>query len=316
MALYGRKVILQLDNSNYEDLRIDFSVTKTLGGKPNKASISVYNLSDVSGFLRAALEDKDNAPRIRLLAGYNGAPGLLFDGFPTKDGISYSKSGGDRVVKITAKDGFKRYQNARVSASFATETTYEEVLTEVLTQLGLPLDTVDVPPDIRLTQGISLEGQAVDILDRLAQSANADWSIQDGKFMFLQKSRRRNGQGVLFSYKSRNIVGVPQRKKDGVVVPTLISQPFIPGSLFRLESFSGLLDGDYKIKKVDYRGSSWSGDFTASVFGVDYQTVDEAAAAAERAEYLNRFERRVNPTTGEIDEAYRPPEGKGVIPRF
>lgn len=313
MPLYGRKVIVQLNNESFDDLRVDFSITKTLGGKPNKGSITIYNMADVGDLLKVAQED---APRVRLLAGYNDAPGLLIDGFPAKDGIVYSKSGPDRTLKITVQDGLKRYQNARVSASFSTETSIQDVLVEVVNQLGLPIDTVDIPPDIRLTQGVSLEGQASDILDRLARSNNADWSIQDGKFVFLQRSSRRNGQGPLFSHRLNNIIGVPQKNKDGVTVPTLITGPIIPGSLFRLETKEGIFDGDYKTKKVDYRGSSWGGDFTANVFGTDYQTVAEAEAARLRAEFESRFERRVNPNTGEIDEAYRPPEGKGVIPRF
>lgn len=292
--LFGRQVLLQLGGltvaNSYEDFRIRFSVTKTLKSEPNEASIEVYGLNQASiaNYLAA-----DRDLRVRLLAGYRGgAPSLLFDGFPVKDeGLVFEEQAAERVLKIKAKDGLRRFEKARVNLTLGQASTLQDVLIEVASSLGLPVDTIEVPPDTQLTQGVTLVGQAADVMDRIALSANADWSIQDGKFQFLQKRGRRRGQGPLLSADLQNYVGTPRRKDKGVEVTAFLQESIVPGGLFRLETKTGLHDGDYKVYEVKYTGDSfYDNDFYAVIQGRPYQTQAEGErlSKANEARILER----------------------------
>ena len=283
--LFDRRVFLQLGNQktaqNYEDFRIRFSVEKTLKREPNSATIEVYGLNRVS-IAQYLAADRDL--RVRLFAGHRtGAPALLFDGFPVKkDGLVFEATGAERVLKIKAKDGQRRYERARVNLTLGQETTLEDVLAECASALGLPIDTIDAPPDVRLTQGTTLSGRPTEILDQLALSSRADWSIQDGKFQFLQKrGRRSNGEGDLFSHELGNYVGAPRRREKGVEVTAILQGSIVPGSLFRLQSKDGTYDGDYKCQEVKYTGDNfYDNDFYAVIYGLPYERADDVARAS------------------------------------
>lgn len=289
--LFGRTVIIQLGDEkigrSYEDLKVSFSVEKTLKSEPNKADIEIYGLSrtSIAQYLAANTD-----LRVRLFAGYNGAPSLIFEGYPVKkEGLVFTPGPPDSILKIKAKDGVRRFERARVNIARTDEMKFEDVLIEVASSLGLPPDTIDVPPDIRLTQGATLSGQAEDILDRLALAANADWSVQDGKFQFIARRSARAGQGPVFSSELRNVVGAARRKDKGIELTTFIQGTVVPGGLFRYVSETSQLNGDYKIHKVRYRGDSrGGGEFYAVIEGRDY----ESAAERERlnAQAFKRIE--------------------------
>jgi hypothetical protein len=286
--LFGRRVFLQLGNQttaqNYEGFRIRFSVEKTLKREPNSATIEIYGLNrtSIANYLAA-----DRDLRVRLLAGHrSGTPALLFDGFPVKDeGLVFDQRAGERVLKIKAKDGLRRYERARVNLTLGQASTLEDVLVECAKSLGLPIDAIDAPANVQLTQGTTLAAPTEQILDQLALSSNATWSIQDGKFQFLQKAgRRANGEGPLFSYELGNYVGTPRRKDKGVELTAILQGAVVPGSLFRLRTKDGLLDGDYKVHEVKYTGDNfYDTEFYAVILGKPYVTAAEAANAERRA---------------------------------
>ncbi len=284
--LFGRTTIIQLGNlttaDSYENLRPRFSVTKTLGGKPNSANIEVYGLSRES-IVQYLAQDRDL--RIRLLAGYDNTPSLIFDGFPVKkEGLVFEQNGASKILKIKAKDGQRRYEKARVNLSLGEATSMEDVLVEVAGSLGLPVGTIEIPPDVELTQGVHLSGQASDILDRLALSANADWSIQDGRFQFIAKSGSLRGQGPLFSDLLGNVVGNVRRKDKGVEVTTFINGPIVPGVIFKVNVTDGFYNGTYKAKSVKYSGDShYDNDYYAVVEGVPFETQAEGRARMSKA---------------------------------
>lgn len=309
--LFGRTVVIQLGDTeivkSYSDLRVSFSVEKTLSSEPNTANIEVYGLSrdSIANFLAANTD-----LRVRLFAGYAGAPVMIFEGYPVKkEGLVFTPGPPESVLKIKAKDGTRRFERARVNLSLDTEMTYEDILVEVAGSLGLPVDVIDAPPDIRLTSGTTLVGQAEDILDRLALASNADWSSQDGKFQFVQRRGARPGQGPLFSSALRNIVGAAKRKDKGIELTTFLQGALVPGGLFRYESDYGSLNGDYKITKVRYAGDSRSGNqFYATVEGRDYTNLAEQArlSAASKLKLNEKISETIVEVTKTLVEVLEP----------
>jgi hypothetical protein len=252
--LLNRQVIVQLDNRSYEGLRVDFDVTKTIGGKPNKARIEVYNLDELPD-----LQNRDL--RVRLVAGYD-TPALIFQGNPVKGGLTRERSGGDLILKIEAQDGIREYQNARVNVSFSTATSFQQVVDEVSKQMGLPQGTIRLDNDVSLTQGFAYNGAARDVLDRIATSVDADWSIQDGQLQLLPYTATTPNRGPLYSTELRNLIDA-KPTDDGVEVVTFLDSAMKPGDRFKVESDD--IDGVFKANRVNHAGSKWQNDFYTTI---------------------------------------------------
>lgn len=256
--LFGRQVILQLDDLSYDGLRVDFSVTKTIGSKLNKAKIDVYNLADIYTDL---IESQARDVRVRLLAGYD-TPALIFEGNPVKGGISKERSAGDSVLTIEANDGLKQYQDAVVNVSFATQTTFAQVVEEAATQLGLPQGAIEVSNDARLTQGLSFTGPASELLDRVARSQDSDWSIQNGQLRIVPFSGTTTERGPLYSQENRNLIEY-QPMDTGAKFVVLLDAKLLPGDRFEVEHQE--VQGVYKASKVQHAGSRWQNEFYTTI---------------------------------------------------
>lgn len=263
-TLFGRTVILELDNQAYRDFRVDFDVTKTLGGSPNEAKISIYNVDYFEGLVERA-QSRDL--RVRLLAGYD-IPKLIFEGNPIPNGVDYERDGVDNVLTLEAKDGYNSYKRARLNTSFSTQTSLRELIDEAAGELGIPTGTISVPNDIQLTQGGAFSGQASDLLDRLADSAGADWSIQDGALQFLPANETNTNQGPLFSTDLKNLISYSDTDY-GVKIKTILHATINPGDKFKLEHPDR--EGSFKARKVQYTGSRWQNDFYTTIEAEEYK---------------------------------------------
>jgi len=259
--LFGRQVNLAIDDLAYRDLRVDFKIEKTISGEPNSAKITVWNLNrDRTEMVVSRKRDT----LIRLEAGYN-VPRLLFQGNPTKGGITVKNDGPDRKLEIEAQDGLNEYQNARIFKSFRAGTKIKKVVDEAVSAFDLPAGEIEVPSDRELTQGVTFNGRAADILDRVATSTAADWSIQDGKIRFIPSGETSGNQAVVFSSKNGNLVGSPEPKDDGLKITGLLDGSVNPGDRFVVESEE--YDGIYKAKNVTYKGSRWKRQFYIIIVG-------------------------------------------------
>jgi len=251
--LWGRRVLVQFDDLLFDGLRVSFEVTKTLKGEPNKATISVYGIDPETYQI---LQAKGRDLVVQLFAGHE-IPGLIFQGNPVKNGLEYKINPPERVLTIEAKDGYKAYQRGRLKKSYTGEVTLAQVVEEAAAQLGLPVDMVEIPGDIRFTQGIHLRGPAHRVLDRLAQSVGSDWSIQNGKLQFLPKSKVRRNSGPLYSTDLNNIVEHPTRKEKGIEMVTILDPSLAPGDRFEVRDAEvPFFNGVYKASAVRHNGDT------------------------------------------------------------
>lgn len=263
--LLNRQTIIQLDTSSLEDLRVDFSVIKTIGSKPNKASIDLYNPSPADGILSRA---RDRELRIRLLAGYD-TPSLIFEGNPTAGGVSYERSGPDKILTLEAQDGLNAYQDTHVNITLGTATSFQEVVDKMADQIGLPRGTIRIPNDQQITQGTTLVGSVADIFDRVARSINADWSIQDGVLQMIPSDETSGRSGPEFSKERGNLIQV-DRRDDGIKARTLLHGDLRPGDRFKVKTDD--IDGVYKAERIEYHGSRWSNDFYLEIEATESPT--------------------------------------------
>lgn len=260
--LWDRKVAVQFDTDLFTDLRVSFEVTKTIKGEPNKATISVYNISPE--YFNTLLAKKRDLV-VKLFAGH-GAPVPIFIGNPIKDGVEYLRDGTERVLKIEAKDGYKAYKRTRLALSFGDVITLREVVGRIAAEMGLPADMIDVPTDFEYTQGIQLSGQASKALDRLALSTGSDWSIQDGRLQFLPKSKVRRTTGPLYADRLKNIIQEPSKKEKGINLTTFLDPTLIPGDRFQVEVTDAVAyNGIYKVTALRHTGDTHAEPFYTEI---------------------------------------------------
>jgi hypothetical protein len=239
----------------WEGLRVGFTVKKSDGRTPNKAEITIYNLTADSS---AAFQQKNAV--VRLLAGY-GAPSELFMG--DIDRAIRNASGVDSVTKVEAADGGRKFRQAWISKTFAAGTTSDQVLRELATAAGLSLGYVSPLPTVHLTSGLTLNGSVKDSLDVLVKTVGADWSIQDGELQVLLPTATTGEEAVVIS-PDTGLIGSPVRTKDGIEVVSLLQPTLRPGRRFQLTSrdFKGI----YRAKYVEHTGDSgWEYDFYTKI---------------------------------------------------
>ena len=262
--LFMRKVLLQIGEpgdvgKQYKDLRIAFNVTMTDASSPNEANIDVYGLNADS----LAVAQSPTA-EVRLLVGYD-APRQIFVGNPVKNGVSIVRQQAEVILRIKAQDGGRAYGTARVALSYSQPTLLSEVVSAVSKQLGLPTDVVQIDDDYEIPGGLTLVGPARNILDDLARSRAADWMIRDGAFVWKPKGQDTGEQAVVFSSRTRNLVGSPSPKEDGIEVKALIDPNMRPGKLFQVESAD--YNGLYVARAVTFTGDTHGNDFYVVVHG-------------------------------------------------
>ncbi|MFB6373824.1 MAG: hypothetical protein ABEN55_12120, partial [Bradymonadaceae bacterium] len=92
-----------------------------------------------------------------------------------------------------------------------------------------------------------------DALNRFAESAGVDWSIQDGSLQILPKDGDSQVQAAVFSDENENLISVSE-KKDGIEVKAWLTPRVRPGDRFRLED--GGRTGIFKARDVGFIGDS------------------------------------------------------------
>ena len=253
MILFGRSVVLQIGiagtvGKSFTDLHVDFKVMMSRNSTPNKASIKLFNPNK---FTISLLQQK--GVTVRLLVGYQ-VPKLIFQGEPIKDGVKLTYDGVTRVIEIEAKDGGSAYADTQMNISFATQTDLTTILGLISTKMGLPPGYIKPSTIIIYANGITLNGTAGKILDRLAVSQGCDWYIRDGVLFFVPYNEPSLDGVLSFSSLNGNLVGSPTPKKKGLEVKALLEPSMRPGMLFFVQS--ELYNGYYIAKNVSFEGNT------------------------------------------------------------
>jgi hypothetical protein len=262
-GLFGRTVAVEIGPEGGQgvrlgDLRVGFRVEYKAAKTAPTATIRIWNPAPASqGLLRVPMAT------IRLLVGYGGIPKLVFAGPPVKGGISLDVDGGDRVLEVNAADGGRGYVQF-LQGSYATATTFGQVLAEVLAQTQWARGTITVPEGLSLPHGIALTGRAPEVLDRLAaavQPPGADWFVRDNALYVVTRGTSTPETAPLLSSTQGNLIGSPSFSGTGELkCRALIDATMRPGRAFVIESVG--VNGTYVTKDVTFTGDSgWEKDF-------------------------------------------------------
>lgn len=244
------------------DLRVDFSITKTLGEKPNDCTVTVYNLSEQTRaeFIKKPL-------RIDLAAGYkDDGVARLFTG-----DLRWAESKLDRVdwvTKLQMGDGDRAFNYAHISRSYRGGVALKTAVKDVAASMGLRVPkSLDDFKEMaqQFSGGLTLEGPSQAQLTKLLRARGMQWSIQDGSMQVLRVGDVRNNQAILVS-QATGMVGTPdygppreQGKPPTLSVKMLLYPGLVPGGKVQMDTLT--IKGLFKLEKVSHAGSTHTPDW-------------------------------------------------------
>lgn len=237
-------------------LTISFDLTKTITAEPNEATISIINLSQST---RNLITDK-KYNRILLNAGLGNDIRTLFVGYI--DEVENIKESVDITTKMTCGDGSKDYRESRTAVTVNKGQTDKDIVKQALKDMPDTGEGIqEFKKEQKLLRGKTMVGNTRDVLKTVAKNQDADWSVQDGKLLLLPKtSALANNEGFLIQ-EGTGMIGSPQKTSDGLEVGCQLNNALRVGQLCRISSKIRENSGDFKITKLQIRGSNKGSDF-------------------------------------------------------
>lgn len=243
-------------------LRTHFVVEKSEDSAANKATISIFNLSDKSAKF---VGQKERV--MRLEAGYDGTREILFNGDVSKSYLE--KKGGDTITTMEAADGGFAISTTRVELSLGPGATNRQVFSKVSSALNIAIGSVYELPIRQYLKGFAYSGSAKELLDRLVKNTGYLWSIQNCE---LQVTPEKTGTSEVAAYLSNEtgLIGVPTMadKGGGIKFESLLNPKVSPGRWVKIKSKIAKIDGFFKVQRVVHEGDSEEGTYSSKGEGV------------------------------------------------
>jgi len=182
-ALYGKSLVLTVEDLDLSGFDAAFSVTRTLEPTPNTAEVRVYNLGQA---LRRELATKaKDGLYVTLAAGFGNRLCQIYRG-DLRDAFSVREDTG-WVTTISSGDGEKARRTSRIRRAFPPGTKVDVVLRALTESLGVGMGNTSgalLNPK-KLTHGSSefvsgtvAHGSSAAQLTALLNSVGMEWSIQ------------------------------------------------------------------------------------------------------------------------------------------
>lgn len=289
-----RKVIVELGGTNglringdltsTNDMRVQFSIDKSISSQPNTSSLTLYNLNpEHRGMLAKEFY------RINIYAGYQGELGqrgniaLIFSGdiraaqhqsrrhssSSTKPAVTDDYQNGDWITTIQCTDGGSALAKGVVSKTYDAGTPVKDVM----------LDLAKTLPDVTIgnVKGLddagafdrpySVMGSSRDYLNEIGRTKKVYWGINDGVFESIPASGSLDSVIVLAP--NTGMVGTPSLTDKGIEVDALLNPALKPGRIIEVRSqiWTDTARRRFRISAVSFKGDNMEGDFIASVTG-------------------------------------------------
>lgn len=259
------------------EMQIKFKVEKHLLKIPNQAEVTIFNLAFPSRELFV-----DGPVRVRLEAGYDNDPRLLFIGDLRFASSTHTKT--EWQTKLQLADGGRAYAVARHNKSYAKGTPVSRIIGDLAQSFG-----VSVPPEVnelpelraRIPTGEVVTGYTADELERLLDPYGMEFSFQNGKLQIMRSDDIIPGTVRVISQDDGMIeapvidppkLRAPHKKvhhRRGTAaepkvpklkVKHLLYPEITPGE--RIEVRSKSINGIFRVDAVthegDFRGSEWT----------------------------------------------------------
>ena len=280
---FNRKVELTIGDYSTDELRVDFSVEKSLVGIPNLAKITVYNVS-VANREQLSVAGQE----VSLLAGYQN-PLLIFSGKVINANPIYESP--DWKVEIFARDKSAAINNSTINKSLPADTRPEQLYDELVGQMeGVTKGITDGLSDCinnkrSLLRSLQLSGGIKKFLDELAENCGFDYAVADGIIDTVKKDKAITDLPAIIINQNHGMIGSPERTEVGVNVKTLlnpglklgrrieiqaVSQTINAGNLFFRKPLKPSTEGSFRIDKIIHSGSNYDNKWESQITARNY----------------------------------------------
>ena len=245
--------------------RINFNIEMDNSSIPNKAKISIFNLSEAS---RTFLEQRDLICFLNVGYESSGLVNLFFGDIDEENGLHVMRNGPDIITTIEAGDAEKTLRNAIINVGLSKGATNTQVINEAAKQLNVSTSFRTNIREITYQNGFSEVAQARRVLDRLGAQAGFEWSIQGGELIIVGPEETDLQEAVLVTSKT-GLIGFPVKTQDKVEFTTLLNPRIRPNRAVRLESviFGDQIGENIKVTKVSFVGDTREGPWFCKVEG-------------------------------------------------
>ena len=246
------------------DLRISFQIEKTSESNANKASITIFNLSETtrSKFLL-------QGQKVILNVGYAGQfqnPVLetIFRGDIRR--ATTSRTGSDFVTTIECGDAEVAIEETHIEKTFAKGVTVKSAIQSILglfRQQNITVNNENIADLIKnpttFVSSLNLSGPVKSIMDTLTKKLGLEWNVQDEQVHIRIPNKVINTTGIRLSSET-GLLNIPIKREDGGVDFTSLLIPKIkPNSTVKIES--DVVDGFFNVRKASYKGDTRSNDW-------------------------------------------------------
>lgn len=255
-----REAVLTVGSKQF-NTRIAFEIKKNNESDPNKAKISLYNLS---GDSRSYLEKTTDL--MRLEAGYQGNLGIIFQGEISKKGIRNERKGGDIVTTLLCGDGQTALTDMHLEMSWKEGVTCQQIVDKAVKEIGLHMRIVNGNLSKQYIHGKAYSGTIRQLLDEITAYCGLKWSVQNNAIQVFPKDSAVTQNVFLISSES-GMIGLPSKGEKGIIVRSLLNAQLIPDGFFRLVTKELTGTGTYRIVDVKHVGDTREGDWYTEVEG-------------------------------------------------
>jgi len=205
------------------EMRCRFEISQTMLGMPNMCYLRVTNLSPQTAAPFHDLEYK----KLTISAGYRDGPyGVIFQGDITQGALG-RETQTDTLLTIVAHDGGNAKTSTALNTTLAAGSTpkdHVDAAVKAMAPAGISKGYVG--PDLsqpKYPRAVTLYAMASTVLDRIANSANAVWSIQNGKLTMFKKQDDHLPGDIIELSPHTGLIGMPAQEIGAVWARCLIN---------------------------------------------------------------------------------------------
>lgn len=238
------------------DLRVTFTVEKSIEHDPNTCQLSIFNLAE-----RTRMQLQRKPVHVRVEVAYDGQFSRLFDG-----DLQWAESNLDGVdweTRIQLGDGLRAYKHGRISKAYRGGATVKQLITDTAASMGLTIPTTTAQAQAlsrQFANGVTLSGPAYREMTRLLKPLGKEWSIQDGRLQILGDGETRADEIIRVSEDtgmkgSPSFGSPPDKKKPPILrVLTLCRPEITPGGRILVES--KVVAGLFRVERLRHNGDT------------------------------------------------------------
>lgn len=267
--------------------QISFNIKKDNNKDPNKAEITVYNLSDDTvNYINRSIR---NNLAVALAVGYEGQELIMiFKG--TVQWVSDVFDGTERKTALHCLDGGINIAEARTSRSYPKGTKVKTIVKDLVKDLGTTEGNIHIDTEEAVSSSVAFCGNTSHYLEGICRGIDHNVSIQDGSIYVTPRSQMSGARSAYISAET-GLIGSPEpfhndikptakvtktskkakKPTDGVKFKCQINGAILPEKTIWLKSRQ--YDGGFKVVSVTHTGDKEGKQWTTEVESVSVSAI-------------------------------------------